>query len=248
MKQKAWPLSRAPDKALREILKRFGTADLFRLALVSKRLHCLALPIIFRRHGFTEETQTIRVSLPRDLVIGGFIDALRIALSMCVKPAVSLLRVDFGEPHLPTDFGRIFDVISKLSVIHEVVLAFEDPNATHAADEERWASIFEMLCTALKTKSCTRLQVSRKSHGDIQVYHVLVTERRPYPESRGARSLGLMRHIVGLPSKTVNTSRVHLIKDPSLQDTGMIQGRRLALYSLEVNHSKAFFEEAFPIP
>ncbi|KAF8067969.1 hypothetical protein FPV67DRAFT_1669837 [Lyophyllum atratum] len=215
------------DTVLQKILEAFRNEDLCTFALLSKRLHSLALPIIFRRHGFTDETQTIKLTLPHDFVVGGLLDALRISLS--VNP-ILLFEVQFQPFRSFDDFYRVFNVISKVSVIRTLQMTFEDISFI---DEQQWVTAFDVLCSALTLKSCARLQISRVCHGDTRIYRRIPITQLPAVQDRPRgldRFLRLIRKGLLRSSSPLQT-----MQNPVLNHPGASPDHRLALYSLELN-------------
>ncbi|KAJ7888408.1 hypothetical protein B0H14DRAFT_2693892 [Mycena olivaceomarginata] len=154
-----------PTEILVNILEHptFPTESLYFLALLSRRLHFIALPIYFSRNGVDVESATVTL-LPHGL---DPLSALQISLFVssmekltCLLPHPSCTTI---SPVL-TQLRRLETFISRLTSIQEVRLDLGSPHGCLSTgpdkELEAWSSHFGGLLSCIVQRGCRALTVT----------------------------------------------------------------------------------------
>ncbi|KAF7368504.1 hypothetical protein MVEN_00173600 [Mycena venus] len=166
-------LADLPNELLVDILDQstFPTEALYYLALLSRRLHFVALPIYFSRTGIDLETRCATIALASDRLDP--LSALQICLFLssmdtlvCIFPHPSCITI---SPFL-AQLKRLQTFISRLSSIKSVTLNLDSRPRSQCLsvgiDEvlDAWASQYGGLLNCIVEKGCSFLAVKNGTH------------------------------------------------------------------------------------
>ncbi|KAJ6595144.1 hypothetical protein DFH09DRAFT_159175 [Mycena vulgaris] len=154
-----------PTEILVDILENptFPTNTLYALALLSRRLHFIALPIYFSRHGMPSTPNSVVITMQTDRK--DLLSALQIALFIpqidsiaCIFPHPSCTSIFPILPHL----RRLESLIARLSSVKHVTLQLDTMGSIclSVGDDQAlrgWTSHLESLLNCIVEKRCSSL-------------------------------------------------------------------------------------------
>ena len=164
-----------PNELLLEIFEDLSDDTLYQLAVICRRLHFLALPLVFKHHELNPTSG--RCALYREEMRA--LPALRMSLS--VTSLISI-RCCFNAPTLINESYELYRLISRLTSIKDVKLhlpVLDIRTNGIEIDLRIWSQIFLWLLDAVIQKSCSKLTVTGETGGNHEFPAVI-------PRSAGA--------------------------------------------------------------
>ncbi|KAF7293215.1 hypothetical protein HMN09_01199700 [Mycena chlorophos] len=171
----------------------FPTEYLCLLATLSRRLHFVALPIYFRRHGMPDPSKYASFTLTNDGQ--DMLAALNMALYLtsieeihCVFPHPSCSSILPLIPHVK----RVTNFISRFPSVKRVSLQLDAQNSqcNSAGDDaavRAWSLAFGRLLNTLSKRRCTELTVRYGAY--LTRTFVLSSAKLPKPMKRAIRAV-----------------------------------------------------------
>ncbi|KAJ6529236.1 hypothetical protein B0H19DRAFT_1193472 [Mycena capillaripes] len=195
-----------PNELLVDIFEHpsFPTEALYFLALLSRRLHLIALTIFFSRNGMALETKSVTITIEGNRYL---LPALQICLFISSMDRISCI---FSHPSCATiiplvmQLKRLRAFISRLSSVKEVTLNLD--SSFHArsrclatgldSDLKVWASQYGALLSCIVQRGCNSLTV-------INGGQMTETYYLPQPEVFGVDLPGAVRRL--FPGRNLKT-------------------------------------------
>jgi hypothetical protein len=186
-----------PDNILLNIFNYLPSNHLYRLALLCRRLHHLALPHYLFQHGIHDPMSLIELTVQTHVLDA--LSGLRIALFI---PNTARLVCHFPQLDTADFFRNLFrlnKLVTRLNVVEHITLGVRNwmYNLSFTKDRfqrEAWNVSFEELCMTLAAKSCSSLELVNLDDGD----------RRNYTPSRGNRTGAGVQRFRGAIRRMIN--------------------------------------------
>jgi hypothetical protein len=158
-----------PTELILLIAQDLGNVDLVSLAVLCRRLHHIALPIYFKRHGVQDIRGNLKVAF-----VNGYLPGLKVALSLDSAREMEFMFPN--SPHLHRNMREAAHLITRFTKLDEVRLNFWNLTCRQSGRSPQVANSqpditaltprFRELLDAIHAKSCTSFGVF---HGRIEM-------------------------------------------------------------------------------